>query len=185
MKFLTAAFITLASSAAMYASGFGLNINSDDAEFEASVGINDAFNIQSQTRYDIHASYLHSDDNLFTVGFGATNTLDGADSFAFGVGINAVFGDNYTAVPLYGKLSWILPFDEPIPETSLSLYAAFAPSVLSFSDADSYSEFRFEADSEVIDHIHIYAGYRNIDTDYETYDYNFNDSWYGGVRFNF
>jgi hypothetical protein len=172
-------------SGLLHASGFGLNINSDDAEFHASADINEAFGMHTSSRYDIHASFLHSDENLFKIGFGATNTIEGADSFSFGVGVEAVFADDYAALPLYGKIGWILPLDEPVPQTALSLYAAFAPSVLSFSDADSYSEFRFEVDSEVIDHIHIYAGYRNIDTDYENYDYNFNDGWYGGVKFSF
>jgi hypothetical protein len=176
---------TAVLSSALYASSFGLNINSDDVEAHASFDIGNALGTEGTTNYAIHASYLHSDDNLFKIGFGASNTLEGASSFRFGIGIDAVFADDYAAVPIYGTVSWILPFDEPVPETTLGIYAAFAPSVLSFNDADGYGEFRFQAESEIIDRIHIYAGYRNIDTDYESYDYNFNDGWYGGIKFSF
>jgi len=175
----------LLSGVLLNASDIGININDEDAEFHASFDLNPAFNLQSTTRYDIHASLLHADDNLIKMGFGATNSIEGANSFTFGAGLDAVIGDDFFATPLFLKLGWMLPLDEPIPQTSLSFYGAYAPSVLSFSDADSYREVRFEADSEVIDHVHVYAGYRNIDTDYETYDFNFNDSWYGGVRFSF
>jgi hypothetical protein len=88
-------------------------------------------------------------------------------------------------MPLFGEAALRLPFDEPIPATTLSAKLAYAPSVLSFIDADQYLEYRLEADVEVISNIHIYGGYRNIDTDYEAFDYNLNDSWYGGLKISF
>ena len=93
------------------------------------------------------------------------------------------------ALPLLGRVKYILPFDSDIPTTLLFASFAYAPSALTFSDGDTYSEFRAEADMEVISNIHVFAGYRNIDTDYEyadyTEEYNLNDSFYGGLKLSF
>jgi len=181
MKHLIFATCLLSSS---FAGSFGLNINDEDVEVRATVDM--SASIGNGIDYLVEADYLHTDeDDLFKVGFGATNTLKGAPGLRLTLGLEGVFGDSYAALPLFGKASLRLPFDDDIPATSLVARLDYAPSVLSFSDADSYLEYRFEGDMEVIPSIHLFAGYRNIDTDYETYDYTLNDSWYGGLRWEF
>ena len=61
----------------------------------------------------------------------------------------------------------------------------YAPSVLSFSDADSYFETRISYDIEVIDNGKITLGYRKMDTNYDAGDFTYNDSWYAGFKFSF
>ncbi len=181
MKHLIFASCLLTGS---FAGSLGLNINDEDVEVRATVDMSAA--IGNGINYLIETSYLHTEeDNLFKVGFGATNTLKGADGLRLTLGLEGVFGDDYAAMPLFCQASLRLPFDDDIPATSFTTRIDYAPSVLSFSDAEKYLEYRFEADMEVIQSIHLYAGYRNIDTDYETYDYNLNDSWYGGLRWGF
>jgi len=170
----------------LHADMVGLNINSEDVELEARHNITSMFGYNSSTNYFIGGSYLHTeDDNLISVIFGASNTLAGAEGLTFNLGIEGIFGDDFVAMPFFAAAALHLPLDEPVPPTTLKVRFAIAPSVLSFVDADSYSEYRFEGDMEVISNVHIYMGYRNIDTDYEVADYNFNDSWYGGMKITF
>ena len=170
----------------LQASSIGLNVNSDDVEIEGKMDITSAIGYGSGTTYFLSGDYLHTNnDDLVVAGFGASNTLSGAEGLTFTLGLEGVFGDNYVAMPFFGEAALRLPLDEPVPATTLSAKLSYAPSVLSFVDADQFLEYRFEADMEVISNIHIYGGYRNIDTDYDTYNYNLNDSWYGGLKISF
>jgi hypothetical protein len=182
MKYLLLSTVLLSGS--LYAGSLGLNINDEDVEVRATIDMSAA--VGNGIDYLIGASYLHTEeDDLFKIGFGASNTLQGADGLTLTLGLEGVFADDYAALPLFGQASLRLPFDNTIPATSLSARVDYAPSVLCFSDGEKYLEYRFEADMEVIQSIHVYAGYRNIDTDYETFDYTLNDSWYGGLRWGF
>jgi len=176
----------LCASTLLQANMVGININSEDVELEGKLNITSMVGYNSGTSYFIGGNYLHTDnDNMVTIAFGATNTLAGAEGITFSLGVEGVFAEEFIAMPFFGEAALHLPLDEPIPPTTLKIKLAIAPSVLSFVDADSYSEYRFEGDMEVISNVHVYMGYRNIDTDYETADYNFNDSWYGGLKISF
>ena len=169
----------------------GLDINGDDVELLGSYNLNSSIGYTGGTSYLIDASYLHNEnDDLFTIGLSGENALEAAPGLIFGFGLKAAFSEDFMAFPLLGKVRYILPLDGDIPTTSLFASYAYAPSVLTFSDGDTYSEFRAEADIEVISNIHVFAGYRNIDTDYDLEEnligeYNLNDSWYGGLKLSF
>jgi hypothetical protein len=164
----------------------GLDINSDDVEILGSINLNSSIGYTGGTSYLIDASYLHNDDdNLFTIGISGENSLEAAPGLIFGFGFKSAFAEDFMALALAGRVKYILPFDSDIPQTKLLASFAYAPSVLTFLDAETYSELRLEADMEVISNIHIFTGYRNIDTDYETYNYNINDNFYGGIRLSF
>jgi len=167
-------------------SSIGLNINSDDVELLGAINLNSTIGYTGGTSYLVDASYLHNENNdLFTIGLSGENALEAAPGLIFGFGFKAAFAEDFMAIPLLGKVKYILPFDSDIPTTSFLASFAYAPSVLTFSDGDTYSELRFEADMEVISNIHIFTGYRNIDTDYEFVDYKLNDSFYGGLKLSF
>ncbi len=167
-------------------SNVGLNINNDDLEIFASVDINALANYSDSTSYLIDASYLHANgDNLTTLGVSAGNTFQGIEGLALGFGAKLVFASDFMALPLLAKAKYTLPLNDMIPTTSLSTSLAYAPSVLTFRDGESYTEFRVEADMEVITNIHLFTGYRNIDTEYDTYDKTFNSSFYGGMKLSF
>jgi len=163
----------------------GLNVNDEDLEVSASVDFNTLVYYSSSATYTLDASYLHADgDNLSTFGVNAKNTFQGVEGLAFGVGIKSVFADDFFAIPLSAKVIYTLPFYN-IPTTSLSTSLAYAPSILSFRDAESYTEFRAEADMEVVTNIHLFTGYRNIKTEYDINDRTFNNGFYGGMKLNF
>ena len=141
----------------------GIDINNEDVELLGELNFNTLADYSSGTTYILSASYLHTDgDNMTTVGFSGQNTLQGAEGLTLAFGAKLIFAEDFMAASF-----------------------AYAPSVLTFLDGETYSEFRLEADMEVISNVHIFTGYRNIDTDYEAGDYNFNDSFYAGMKLSF
>ena len=172
-------------------SSIGLDINADDVELLGAFNLNSSIGYTGGTSYIIDASYLHNEnDDLFTLGLSGENALEVAPGLIFGFGFKAAFAEDFMAFPLLGKVRYILPFDGDIPTTSLFASYAYAPSVLTFLDGDTYSEFRTEVDVEAISNIHVFAGYRNIDTNYDLEEnrigeYKLNDSWYGGLKLSF
>ncbi|WP_295421888.1 YfaZ family outer membrane protein [Sulfurovum sp.] len=176
----------LLSSALSAENSIGLDINNEDVEILGSVNLNTLANYADGTTYILDASYLHTDgDNMSSVGISGQNSLQGIPGLTLAFGAKVIFASDFMAVPLMAKGIYTLPLNDNIPTTSLLSSFAYAPSVLTFRDGDSYSEFRLEADMEVISNVHLFTGYRNIDTDYEAGDQNFNDSFYGGLKLSF
>lgn len=163
-----------------------LNINDEDVELQASLNVNEFIGYGDGTTYTFDANYLNADgDGLFGIGLSGENQLQGVYGLRIGFGIKTVFADEFAAVPLWVKAAYVLPLTDAIPTTTWEMSFAYAPKVLSFNDAETYSEFRTQLDMEVVSNIHIFAGYRNIDTDYKAFDYTFNDSFYGGLKLSF
>jgi len=179
-------FTAFSCSVLLGQNSIGGNVNNEDVEVRGSIDISALSDYSNGTTYLLNASYMHSDDdNLVTLGLSGQNSLQGTDGLTLSLGLKVVFADEYLASPFVAEASYLLPFIDRIPPTSLVASIAYAPSVLCFRDAKNYSEFRFEADMEVISNIHIYTGYRNIDTDHENFNQNFNDSFYAGLKLSF
>jgi hypothetical protein len=166
-------------------SSIGVNVNSDDVEFNGSYSLNEYY--QGAIEYHAEVSYLYNSEKNDLVSFGINGeaALESAPGLIFGFGFEGVYTDDFMAIPLLGKVRYILPFDSDIPTTSLLLSYSYAPSGLTFSDGSSYSNLKMEANVELIPSLNIFTGYRNIDTDYEYRDYELNDSFYGGLKFSF
>ncbi|WP_309498805.1 YfaZ family outer membrane protein [Sulfurovum sp.] len=164
----------------------GFDVNNKDFEVLASIDLNTFADYTAGITYLLDASYLYADgDDLGTIGLGAQNSFEGLEGLAFAFGAKFVFTDDFTALPLFGKAIYTLPLGGSIPSTSLSASFAYSPEVLTFSDGKHYTEFRAEADMEIVSNFHLFAGYRNMDTEYITYDKTFNDSFYGGMKLGF
>ncbi len=170
----------------------GLDINNEDVELIGEINFNSLTDYSSDTTFVISGNYLYSGGNdndngehLFTLGFSGQNSLQGMEGLSVALGAKAVFADSYMALPLFVRANYALPLIDTIPTTFFFADFAYAPSVLTFSDGETYTEFRLGADMEVISNTHVFVGYRNIDTDYSYGDYNFNDSFYGGLKLSF
>ena len=170
----------------------GLDINNEDVELLGEINFNSLADYSSDTTFVISGSYLYAGGNdrddrehLLTLGFSGQNSLQGMEGLSVALGAKAVFADSYMALPLFIRANYALPLIDTIPTTSFFADFAYAPSVLTFNHGDSYTEYRLGADMEIISNTHIFAGYRNIDTDYTHRDYNFNDSFYGGLKLSF
>ncbi len=179
--------IVLFSSFLFSQNSIGVNINSDDVEVNGAYKLNSVLGYNDSINYMLNLSYLYNGDrnDLMTVGLNGESSLESAPGLIFGFGFDAVYADDFMALPLFGKLRYILPFDSDIPTTSLFVSYAYAPSALTFSDGEIYSNLKLEANIEIIPSIHVFTGYRNIDTDYEYKDYELNDSFYGGLKLTF
>lgn len=167
-------------------SSIGLDINNKDLEVLAAIDLNAFADYSDSTTYLVDGYYLNTDgNNLFAVSLSAENSFQGFEGLTLGFGARFVFADNFNALPLFGKAVYVLPLIDAIPTTSLGASFAYAPSVLTFSDGESYTEFRLEANTEVIQNIHLFVGYRNLDTEYKTHTKTFNDSFYAGMKLSF
>jgi hypothetical protein len=141
---------------------------------------------------------------LMGAGIGATNQLEGVDGVELTFGAKAILvnvednddsklddGKWFAAVPLMGMVRYTFPplmFN--IPPISLETKFLYAPKALSFGDSEKYSEFRFNADIEMIENVKLYAGYRNIITGFsvgerDNEDYLFSNGFYGGLKFTY
>lgn len=187
MYFKKLLFTSLFSLCILHAqNGLGLNINNEDLEVQASIDLNANSEYLDSTTFILEGSYLYSDrDDLVTLGISGENSLQGVDGLSLALGAKLIFADDFMSLPFFGTAKYRLPFSEDIPTTSFSTTFAYAPSVLTFSDGESYTEFRAEALMEIISNIHIYTGYRYIDTEYKNNNKTFNDSFYGGMKFKF
>lgn len=187
MNFKTLMMTALFFSTSLHAqNSAGLDVNSKDIELFTSLEITPLSDHASGTLYYADVNYLHADgDNMTTVGFRAENTLNYSQDLSLSFGIKGVIADNFLAFPLTFKGSHILPFDDAIPTTFMTLGFAYAPEVLAFDEAKSYTETNIEVDMEIVSNTHLFVGYRYIATDYKEVDKTFNDSVYGGLKLSF
>jgi len=178
-------FINLYIFAADKAS-FGLNINTDDLEVEGRTSLAFATNDPVYRNFFIDANFINAEESMFGFGLFVENSPINFQNISFAVGLRTVFSDHgsesFSAIPILlgAKARMYLG---NLPKSHLGVKLAYAPSPLTFQDADSYFEYRIEADMSIIENVDIYVGYRSIDTNYEKADYNFNDAVYVGFKF--
>ncbi len=183
----------------------GLNINTEDFELKGETDISTFSEYVNGTMFIVDANYLNTEeDDLIGVGLSAHNSFLGMEGFSLGLGARFVYLEDFMALPLTAEASYAFTFADNIPAASFSASLLYAPSVLSFDDAENYFEFRAEAAMEVISSVSLYIGYRDIETEYLTtvpsgrYNYTpdsidgdiirdetFNSSFYGGIKMSF
>lgn len=197
--------LSMMSASILFAeTGVGVNINEDDLEIEAVLDSRNlaAFqNTSTNLQADVNFLNIEGDNQkakLLGAGVGATNTLEGVRGveLTFGAKMiyssidtddydSALYDSTFVALPLMAKVRYNFPpLMFHIPPISLEGKVLYAPGALAFGDAETYSEFRFAADIEMIPNVRVYAGYRNIHTEYvEGKDFTFNTGFYGGLKY--
>ncbi|MCF6244599.1 MAG: YfaZ family protein [Sulfurovum sp.] len=174
------------SNAGSNENSFSININGEDIELFTSIDINSLTYYADGTSYIFDATYLHTKhNNLLSLGISGQNTFQGLEGLSLAFGLKSIVAENFLAFPFYTKAMYRLPLVDSVPTTTVSGSISYAPSVLSFRDARSYAEFRLEVDTEIITNIHIFTGFRRINTNYENIDKTFNNSFYGGIKITF
>jgi len=189
-KIVTTALFT--STILLAESGVGININEKDFEVE---GVLDSRNLEalqtSSTIFQIDANFLNSDEKEKLIGAGivATNKLEAVEGVELAFGAKAIWAEvgneNFKALPFVAKVKYTLPpLMYKVPPVSLEGIALYAPKVLSFGDSEEYTEFRLVVNSEVIESVNVYAGYRNIHRKYNGIGETlFNTGFYAGLKF--
>lgn len=165
----------------------GLNINSEDFEMEGSVDINAFSEDTGGTILVLDGNYINTeDDAFFGIGMSANNNFQGLDGLSLGIGAKYVNFDDYSAIPFVFEAAYSIPLIDSIPTATFSGTLLYAPSVLSFDDAENYFEFRAEASMEVISAVSVYVGYRDIEADsIENFTDTYNSSFYAGMKLGF
>ena len=167
----------------------GLNINDTDLELQGSFIMNNAFGMSNDAAYVANVNYLHGEENdLFTAGLGVYQSYGDVDGLLFGLGLETVFADDFVSIPFFIHAMYVLPFVQYFPKTSVSGKVLYAPSVLTFSEGESYLEYRAEIDFDIISNMSIYGGYRSIEAEYSSAisnEYKDHDSFYGGLKYSF
>lgn len=193
-KLLLGAFI---SSAAFAAHQAQININNHEVEGQIRIDMAKMGNTSLEGAF-IGGRILDGDERnsdnignmhpLAEVSFMVQRPVDGVEGLSLGLGIKGEFtrfdGQSYAALPLGLEADMKLPITTPFPlYVGGALY--YAPSILSFSDAENYLETRIHLDAQPIHNGRIEVGYRNITTDVKNRDITYNDAWYFGLRFDF
>ncbi len=171
-----------------------ININNDDIEVELKFDMGQ-FNSQLDVdstyiglRY-IYADNKHDADELVELSYLMRKPLDKMKELRIGIGFKVDYSSadsqSFLAVPLGVEARYRLPFHLSVVPIYIGAELYYAPSVLSFSDADNYLEFKANVDIEIIDRGLITLGYRHIDTNYEIADVKFNHAAFAGFKFIF
>ncbi|QOP46131.1 YfaZ family outer membrane protein [Sulfurimonas paralvinellae] len=173
-----------------------ININDKDLELNAKFDIgqfNDA--VEPNTMFVggrfLNADADHSDDEhadidpFYEVNFLMMRPI-GNHGMKVGLGAKLNHTKDFTSVPLGLEFSYRIPAADFVP-MHLNGQLYYAPSVLAFSKADSFMEYRLSYDIELIKNGNLTVGYRKLDTDYEgrNGDFTYNSSWYIGFKIGF
>ncbi|MEN4053931.1 MULTISPECIES: YfaZ family outer membrane protein [Sulfurimonas] len=179
-----------------------ININNKDLEVSGQFDVGQ-FNeaVEPNTMFVgakfLNADEKHSDnervnlDPYFEANFLMMRPI-GNQGMRVGMGAKINFTKNFTSVPLGLQFAYKIPANSYVP-MYLNGELYYAPSVLSFSDADSFLEYRLSYDIEIIDNGRITLGYRSMDTNYKANkgysstggDFNYNSYWYVGFKVGF
>jgi len=168
-----------------------ININNSDLELSARLDMgqfND--NLEPDTIF-LGAKYLNADERHSDVrsidDYQEVNFLmqrEISPDFRLGIGAKLNHTKDFVSIPFGVEAVYTLPVTSSVPfYVGASLYAA--PEVLSLDKADSFLEYRFTLEAEVIQNAFVTLGYRHMDTDYERRDVEYNDSLYFGLKFLF
>ena len=139
--------------------------------------------------------YNEADDLMFSAaamvsGHGAGNNR----ALKFGVGAKLVFAAlddrNNTlddtemgGLAIGGQIRYVVPSSTPV---AFLAEGFIAPSIVSFSGADQYTEYRFAIELEVTPSARAYVGYRNITFDLERGgEIELDDAAHVGIRIEF
>lgn len=171
-----------------------LNINSDDLELQGNIDLGVVSDAGSYGTHFLTLGFIDVDnsvrtDPLVSTGFKIRQNITGVEGLRFGLGLKGTYTKignlRHLAIPLAIEAAYTLPINSAIPIV-VTGFLDYAPSVLSFKDADSYMEKRLEVGIEIINQATIFIGYRNIDTDFQNnIDYDYNDSGYLGFKVRF
>jgi len=173
-----------------------INVNDTDVEVGAKFDMGQ-FNhsIEPDTMF-FGAKFLNADkehssdrnasiDPYFELNFLMQRPIGNA-GMTFGLGMKFNYTKEYATAPLGLEFAYKIPAPKLIPMyLHGSLY--YAPNVLAFNNAKDFLEYRMGYDIEVIKNGHITLGYRNLDTNYDGVngEFNYNRSWYLGFKIGF
>lgn len=184
---------SLVASSVAFASGAAdININDNTLEVGMEYNLNGSYRLNENSNYLLTASYLRSEEDsstntqkLATVGLKIMNPYVDDYGFSLGLGIKGVIADNgpqsFTAAPLGVFASYMVN-----DQIHIDGEYDYAPKVLSFSDGETYKEWKLKANYRVIDNGFVYVGARGITTAYtDGHEYSYDHTAFFGFNVQF
>jgi len=188
--------LSLALSVSLFAQhDASLNLSNDEIELKGNIDIGELNQSDYPDTYFITLGFLDVDnaqstDPLLEAGFMLRQEIQAIQGLKFGLGVKGTYTEvsskKHTAIPIGVELAYTLPIDFPMPIiVSGSLF--YAPSMLSFQDAERYFEGRAEVSLQIVEQASIFLGYRQINTDFDGYlgNYAYSDQGYVGFKIRF
>lgn len=168
-----------------------ININNLDLEVSAKFDIGQVNEKVEPNTIFVGARYLSVDERHSDISnvrdYYEMNFLmlkNASKNLKLGLGVKINHTKDFTSTPLGLEAVYRLPIESSMPfYVGGSLH--YAPKVLSFEKADNYLEYRMAVDAEVIKNGFVTVGYRDINTNYEGRNVEYNKSFYAGFRFLF
>lgn len=162
----------LASSLLLANNSLEVNINSDTLEVEADLYLNKHYNVSNDSNYYLTVGHVRTEDDkketqsLTTAGLKVINPYTDDNGISFGLGIKSVYTNQmsktFFALPLSGytrvEMSEVIYIDGEI---------SYAPKVLSFSDARTYTDMKVKFNYKMLSDGYVFLGARSIKTKYE------------------
>ena len=190
--------LTLALGTAAFAMhDASLNLNNEDLEVKGSIDIGELNRSDFPDMYFLTLGVLDVDNDnnakqLLNAGFQLRQEIRGVQGLKFAIGIKGTYTKvgnfKHASIPVGAELSYTLPFNSFIP-IILTGTVDYAPSVLSYKDADRYMENRVELGFQIIEQGTLFVGYRKIDLDFDKNagngDYTYTDTGYIGFKVRF
>ena len=166
-----------------------INLSDDAAQFKYSSLIGGTTYGRSELTY----GFLFNEDDVFLAELGLL-VIDQAGSkspgLELGVGPRAYFADtdnssaDVAALGLGGQIRYK---NLAVPRIVYTAEAFYAPSIVSFLDADSMYEFVIKLEYEILPTANVYIGYRDIEVDIKDVDQDvdLDENVMIGVKFKF
>ena len=170
-----------------------ININNNTLGLEGEYSINEVYSLNNDAKYYLTLAYLSSEDTegtedtdrIINIGVKLMNPYVNDNGISFGMGINALWINNYSKTFFATPLSVFADYSIS-EELSIDTNIAYAPKILSYSSAKNYQELTVKLNYKVIDNGFVYLGYRNIKTKYDDGQaINFDNSLFFGYKVRF
>ncbi len=161
-----AAFSMLTASTLVLGDTLDINLSNNTAQFQFGTGTPTG----TQGRTDLHAGVLYNNVNSILVNAGVlvVNSQDGAPGLTIGAGVEALVATIKDNPPIRSNASAValdvLVRYSP-PATNQLAFAGemhYAPRIITFGDADRYSQFGARVEYELSTQTLVYVGYRRI-----------------------
>lgn len=169
---------------------FDMNLSDKSAQFKYSTRIGNPN--PGEGRSEVEAGFLYNDDDNYMAEVGML-IIDVAGTktpgLEMGVGPKLFMashkgtGGDAVAVGLGGQLRYKLP---SLSRVNFTVAGYYAPSIVSFSDADSMWEFNAQVGYEILPTANVYFGYRHIQVDFDPVGkHSIDETWMVGLKFSF
>jgi len=168
-----------------------ININDDTLEIGTDIYLNKYYDVNNNSNYYMTLRHLRVEDDykptksLSSLGLKLVNPLTDNYGISLGLGIKSVYVDqdslSFISVPL--TLNGRVEINEVL---YVDLDVGYAPKVLSFSDAQSYTDIQARVNYKILANGYIYVGGRNIEAKYKNSTWEkFDSSAFLGLEIKF